>query len=83
LIPSSLFWAELAQYQATKANNQDFLSDKFWAFSTKREFIFACSVLPHTAQADYELRNKDGNYLVEAKSSFLTFTREVKALPFV
>lgn len=33
-------------------------------------------------QAEFELANKEGSYEVTAKSSFLVFVREVKALPF-
>lgn len=83
LVPASLFWSELAKHYSSKVSGQDFLSDKFWSFSSKREFILACSVLPAASQAEYELSTSEDSYVVEAKSSFLTFTREVKALPFV
>ena len=45
LVPASQFWSELARHYSS-GGVEDFLSDKFWAFSTRREFILACSVLP-------------------------------------
>lgn len=82
LVPPSLFWAELAGHYSSKSSKTDFLSDKFWSFSSRREFILACAVLT-SSQVDYEMGNREGNYLITAKSSFLIFAREVKALPYV
>lgn len=82
LCPASLFWAELARHNVS-ADQKDFLSDKFWSFSQKRQFILACSVLPASLQSDYELSNTENSYVVTSKSSFLIFAREVKAVPFI
>ena len=39
-------------------------------------------MLPPQLQADYELSNSENSYVVKARSSFLAFAREVKALPY-
>lgn len=80
LIPPSLFWADLAKH-IIQSNSSDFLSDSFWSFNSKREFVLGCSVLP-SGEADYEIVNSKEKYLISSKSSFLIFAREVKALPF-
>lgn len=53
LIPTSLFWAELARHFASGHPNAPFLSDKFSHLREKVEYVLACSVLSNEPQADY------------------------------
>ena len=82
LVRENPFWAEAAAFYAKDNKKLDFLSDKFMYLSTKVDFILASCFIPNNKATVYQMKTHGESVIIEAKSPFNVFVREIKCLPY-
>ena len=81
LVSMSAFWANAATHFVERAG-QPFLSDNFMFLRRKIDFTLASCFLPNHKHAEFDLANENENQVIQAKSPFLVFVKELKSVQY-
>ena len=77
----SAFWAAAASHFIEKGE-KPFLSHNFMFLRNKVDFTLASCFLPNNKHAEFDLTNEGQNQVIQAKSPFLVFVKELKSVQY-
>ena len=81
LVIMSPFWAAAATHFIEKGE-QPFLSHNFMFLRSKVDFTLASCFIPNNKHAEFDLANEEQNQVIQAKSPFLVFVKELKSVQY-